>query len=662
MQSIINDDVVGLEKTESSAVNDATDLDVSKITSPINGNNVIAEEGESLAIKGISDVTVEDGFFIKEGDVYHNTRDKRGIIHSKILGRSFRISNVIKMADMGSYYVEVEYVDAFEKRIQSFVLDAYVSAATFVKEFAKHGVIFKAPSEMYQYFQYYLGRVLMLKSARNVIGSIFNNNEAYEDIGALPGYILQHEVTGWFEYEGELAFAGEKIFRQGKEPVSDYIGKLSIIPEGEEDKFIELICSVVSDEDENHVELEVAMAIAVFATLLGFFNYIFGTDILNPIFHMYGLSSSGKTTTAQLIAAFGGKPSRGRDASIFLSFNSTMNALMKKLSVNRGYPICIDELSLNTQKDLSTLLYSLADGEEKDRLTRSGAGIQHASKFESAIVTTGEGQIKSFTNGNSGLDARVIQLSVDHWTRNSEQADRIKAVVNKNYGFMTARVARYLLDVLKDSKEEELYVSYIKWVKKFVEEAKEEGVFTGITERLSKTLGLLMVALEVLDKIVEDVSFHINSVYKFLFSQVFDNYLEQGDHADRAYDFFKDFYAKHQDGLYTINCNNPSNTWGALIANKTPKVIDGRSCSYSVALTKSQAEEIFVKSGVVTDVTVLMKEFLNKGVLVVKDGSGRTDAPKFVYCGQLINGGYRILVPDLVWSTSDSDFPEEQLP
>ncbi len=61
-----------------------------------------------------------------------------------------------------------------------------------------------------------------------------------------------------------------------------------------------------------------------------------------------------------------GNPTKGSN-TLFRSWNGTRNALEGYLSNNYGVPIVLDELSSATFKDTTGLLYSIAEGQGRQR-------------------------------------------------------------------------------------------------------------------------------------------------------------------------------------------------------------------------------------------------------------------------------------------------------
>ena len=92
-----------------------------------------------------------------------------------------------------------------------------------------------------------------------------------------------------------------------------------------------------------------------------------------------------------------------------------------------GFPIGIDEAT-TLKKDITRLLYAIANGKERSRLTKS-LDIAEASEFHTTIFTSSEISIFSLADNNEGLQVRVIELS-ETWTKDSDSSDEIKRAVS----------------------------------------------------------------------------------------------------------------------------------------------------------------------------------------------------------------------------------------
>ena len=130
-------------------------------------------------------------------------------------------------------------------------------------------------------------------------------------------------------------------------------------------------------------KLEVILASALSAVTFDFVHDIFPTE--NLIISLYGGSSTGKSTALNLAVSTGALPTTTED-SLLLTFLDTENSLMRRMV--SGFPIGIDEAT-TLKKDITRLLYAIANGKERSRLTKN-LDIAEASEFHTTIFTSSE--------------------------------------------------------------------------------------------------------------------------------------------------------------------------------------------------------------------------------------------------------------------------------
>ena len=247
-----------------------------------------------------------------------------------------------------------------------------------------------------------------------------------------------HSTLGWKRSNDEIRFYSEAIYSEKNNIESQYIGDFDIKRVGT----LECFKTFFNDYFRNNLEMEAVLAMGAGATVLGFANNAWGYDMNNPVCHLVGNSSSGKTTAAMLFASMAGCPSLKKDDSFFISFLDTTNALVKRIGSIDGYPLAIDEFSTKSHKQsISAFIYTLANGREKNRTTAGGMVLQKSNKFTSVFITTGESSILSRCSNNDGIRGRLLEFPDIEWTTSAEEADTIKEFCISNYGILTPMIS-----------------------------------------------------------------------------------------------------------------------------------------------------------------------------------------------------------------------------
>ena len=323
------------------------------------------------------------------------------------------------------------------------------------------------------------------------------------------------------------------------------------------------------------------------------------------------------------------------------------------------------KLRLNNKtaiRPMQKLLYALANGTDKKRVGAYGCGLQERDVFETAILISGEKSIFTYTKEIGGLAVRVLEFPDIFWTKDDKESDRVKAIVRENYGHITHRVAELLLDSIDTQEETTLKNSFEKWDKKFVSYAKKNNYYTPITDRVSRVLALLMISLEVLEKVV-DVKLNAKSVYGILCKTILEHLFfesEQDNLADKGYALLREFYINNKKNL---DCDEARGMFGGQASDYKGSIINkSKEVTFSISdeeittsrclgITKLQAERILVKEGHLSSVKAVMTALRKKGALCTKSSGNnvRNDANPFVIGDEKVSNGYQIYMPEEVY-------------
>lgn len=463
-----------------------------------------------------------------------------------------------------------------------------------------------------------------------------DGNPILEESSKVPFVSNTHKTVGWNNEELMCFYGENKISAKGEE-TSRYIGNLQISQQGTFKMYIKGL----EDNVYGNVPLEAILSMAASATVLRFANEHWKECITCPIIHIHGGSTTGKSTAAMLYASMGGNPEQGKPGEVFLSFNGTLNALLKKLKGNYGYPMAIDEMSHVRDRYVSEFLYAVAEGKGKERLTRGGANLQESDGFSTTFLTNGEGSILAKCNTNEGLRVRVLEIEGIKWTPSAMVADAIKAFVKENHGFVTPLVAKKVLE----DKDAKWHNKMNEWWKRFKLKATDNHVNTSLTDRIAKTLALFMVSAEILNDILGN-QLCIAEIFDFFYREIIEKNAEHANVGTRAYECIIEDYSrnidKYEDCSYNI-CNylsftNPKK--GVLLRLKYEETIEGIVYDRALFILEKDAEELLSKGGF-SSCKVCMRAIKELGLLRTKDKNR-------LYYEHVINDvsckGYKILV------------------
>lgn len=253
--------------------------------------------------------------------------------------------------------------------------------------------------------------------------------------------------------------------------------------------------------------LELAVVFAASSLVTAFLKTRHEVEFAGTIFSFMGNSSTGKSTAAALAVSIAGNPTKGSN-TLFRSWNGTRNALEGYLSSNFGVPIVLDELSAATFKDTTGLLYSLAEGQGRQRSNIDG-NVKALKNWGTTVISTAEHSILNDSARNDGLNVRTIEIS-EAFTTSADNADAIKRATSVNYGHIMPLVTEYLL-----KREDEV----IKWFHAehdwFKNQLKNETSNTGI--RMFKRYAVIATSARIFERVIA-VPIDIDVVREYLVS------------------------------------------------------------------------------------------------------------------------------------------------
>ena len=246
------------------------------------------------------------------------------------------------------------------------------------------------------------------------------------------------------------------------------------------------------DEVKGNLLLELAVIFGISALVTSFLKHKHEIEFAGILFSFTGQSSTGKSTAAALAVSVAGNPTKGNE-TLFRSWNATRNALEGYLSNNYGVPIVFDELSSTTLKDTTGLLYSIAEGQGRQRSNVHGE-VKAPKNWGTSVISTSEYSIFNDSAQNDGLRVRTIEIN-EQFTTNATNADNIKKAVALNYGHVLPLVAKYLIN-----REDEVIQWFYKEVDWFEAKLKDETNNTGI--RMFKRYAVITTSAKILGRVL----------------------------------------------------------------------------------------------------------------------------------------------------------------
>lgn len=280
--------------------------------------------------------------------------------------------------------------------------------------------------------------------------------------------------------------------------------------------------------------LELAVVFAASSLVTAFLKTRHEVEFAGTIFSFMGNSSTGKSTAAALAVSIAGNPTKGSN-TLFRSWNGTRNALEGYLSNNYGLPIVLDELSAATFKNTTGLLYSMAEGQGRQRSNIHGE-VKSLKNWGTSVISTAEHSIFNNSARNDGLNVRTIEIS-EAFTTSADNADAIKKATSANYGHVMPLVAQYLLN-----REQEVIQSFHTEHQWFKTQLENETSHTGI--RMFKRYATITTSARILERVIA-TPIDLDAIRNYLLNYHSDSVSERSL-ADKALETITQFVAQNR--------------------------------------------------------------------------------------------------------------------
>lgn len=243
----------------------------------------------------------------------------------------------------------------------------------------------------------------------------------------------QHKTLGWKEVDGQW------YYLQQTAQIGNYISTCTRnfdFTAGSQSEYEKMLKKVVYPSKE----LTLAYMIGFSAVVSSWLEKQNLADLGTIVLNINGRSSSGKSTVEQLLLSPFGNPVF-KKTGLGVTHSGTLNGIIDALGGINGMPRVIDDLTQNTQINITELIYTIAQKETKKRCGKDWNNI--AEGWSGLVVISSEEPILDSCR-SGGLYGRVLFADNIQWTKTAEEAETIKAVVQKNYGFKGADFAKFI--------------------------------------------------------------------------------------------------------------------------------------------------------------------------------------------------------------------------
>lgn len=293
----------------------------------------------------------------------------------------------------------------------------------------------------------------------------------------------------------------------------------------------------------------------------------------NLIIALVGMTSTGKSTVADLAVSLFTSIKAGITK---MKFNATENAIIKKLGNNNGIPVIIDDTSLSKVKDMTTLIYQIAEGCDRDRLNNK-AEMQEVAEWATSIFFTGEKTILfSGNNELKGKAGRLIEINIsdDDLFDNGSDAKYVKSIYTENYGlignyFVNWLIKEKILDNLENliTEHTEKTITYVSTL-----EIKDNE---GIIDRLSRKIAIITATAELANSAFE-FNLDVESIREYLSNVCVEN-INTFDELNKESFNFKSNYERFFESITEVAETKPELDNVLFVSSK-----DFKKCSQQI--------------------------------------------------------------------------------
>ena len=410
----------------------------------------------------------------------------------------------------------------------------------------------------------------------------FRNQEDYAK------KINVHRSLGFGNYDGKDIYKHHNCIGID----STYEGEKEIKPKGSRESYI----CMLKENVIGHPPLELMLALSLSSVLLGYVGEELSLD--TQIVHLYGNSTTGKSTALKLAISLFGYPDVKKNG-LFSTYNATENALIKQLEGIRGVPFAFDEISMSKNKNFTEMIYKIANGVDKARLNKNSEQVKK-EPWLTTIMSNGEKSLVGSANKNAGIHVRVLEFEGVTWTKNAGNSEKINSIILENYGHLGFEFAEYVMDLGKEYVKSEYY----KMIQKLKLIFEKNNLNDDFIDRRINKIAIIVLTMKLFEKMM-DIKLNINKGLEIILKAEKES-IKQRNFDKSFIKYFKEYVSSNK---VRFSKDKKIDTVRDYIGN-----IKRKNGYLEVEVLPSKFKEI-VKEGGFEDDKVVLKELKKSGYL-----------------------------------------------
>lgn len=397
-----------------------------------------------------------------------------------------------------------------------------------------------------------------------------------------------HKTLGFGKYEDTEIYKLYKCIGID----STYEGDKEIKPKGSRETYIKMI----KEDILGYPPLELILSIGLSAVVLGYVGEELSLD--TQIVHLYGNSTTGKSTALKLAISLFGYPDV-KKSGLFSTYNATENALIKQLEGIKGVPFAFDEISMSKTKNFTDMIYKISNGVDKARLNKNSEQVKK-EPWLTTIMSNGEKSLIGSANKNAGIHVRVLEIENIVWTKNSQHSEKINSIILENYGHLGFEFATYVMNLGKNQIKNE----YKKTISKLKSLFKNKGIKDNFSDRRINKIAIIILTMRLFENML-NIKMNKSGVLKIIVD-VEKNSIKQRNFDKSFIEFFKEYISANAS---KFSNDNNIDTIRDYIGNKKKK-----NGYLELEILPIKFEEIVTEGGF-EDYKVVLKELKKSGYL-----------------------------------------------
>ena len=499
---------------------------------------------------------------------YPDIYTKNKMIYQKVEEKEIRISNAMGISTIKT--------DIDSNNIESMI---YYYEFGIRKQFSMERGDYLNPTNLIQYQNRGLD---VMRDNMYILSKHFRNEEELAPRENI------HKKLGFGMYNEKLIYKHHKCVGID----STYEGEKEIKPKGNRETYVKMI-----EEDViGHPPLELIVSISLSSVLLGYIGEELSLD--TQIVHLYGNSTTGKSTALKLAISLFGYPDVKKNG-LFSTYNATENALIKQLEGIKGVPFAFDEISMSKINNFSQMIYKIANGVEKSRLNSKSEQIKK-EPWLTTIMSNGEKSLVGSADKNAGIHVRVLEFESVMWTKSSEHSEKINSIILDNYGHLGFEFAQYLMDLGKEYINKEYYKTKSK-LKSIFEKRRIKDNF--IDRRINK-IAIIILTMQLFERMM-NIKMNRNKVLQLILNTEIES-IKQRNFDKSFMKYFKEYVSSNK---VRFSKDKKIDNVRDYIGN-----IKGKDNYLEIEILPEKFKEI-VKEGGFEDDKVVLKELKKSGYL-----------------------------------------------